>query len=122
MTEMGVDPAQVEKLRKLFAERDAILAKNRAAEEWRSSVAKGVGDGGQEPAKPAKASEQRFAGIMQRGSAEAFAAVVRQMKPQKSKEVDAVKKVDKSINHQSKILQNGFDAITKKKLAEQGAV
>jgi len=122
MTEMGVDPAQVEKLRKLFAERDAILAKNQAAEDWRNSVAKGGGDGGQEPAKPAKASEQRFAGIMQRGSAEAFAAVVRQMKPQKSKEVDAVKKVDKSINHQSKILQNGFDAITKKKLAEQGAV
>jgi len=122
MTEMGVDPAQVEKLRKLFAERDAILAKNQAAEDWRNSVAKGGGDGGQEPEKPAKASEQRFAGIMQRGSAEAFAAVVRQMKPQKSKEVDAVKKVDKSINHQSKILQNGFDAITKKKLAEQGAV
>jgi len=66
MTEMGVDPAQVEKLRKLFAERDAILAKNQAAEDWRNSVAKGGGDGGQEPAKPAKASEQRFAGIMQR--------------------------------------------------------
>jgi len=125
MAEMGVDPAQVEKLRKLFAERDAILAKNRAAEEWRNSIGKGAGVIAGDTAVSTQARKDGLTPSHQRGTTEALTAIMRSARPGgKTAEVAVMEKVEKATNHQSEILQKGFDKITaeKENMAVQGAI
>ena len=120
MTDMGVDPAQVEKLRKLFAERDKILAQNRAAEEWRQKVTSDLAERNRKTAAtPEKTNEQRFAGVMQQGSAEAFALAVRASTGKQSP-VKEQKKTNTILRGMAKVMERQQDR--KLKLQEQPAV
>lgn len=125
MAEMGVDPAQIEKLRKLFAERDAILAKSKAAEEWRNSIGKGAGVIAGDTAVSTQVRKDGLTPSHQRGTTEALTAIMRSVRPGgKTAEVAVMEKVEKATNHQSEILQKGFDKITaeKENMAVQGAI
>jgi hypothetical protein len=125
MAEMGVDPAQIEKLRKLFAERDAILAKSKAADEWRNSIGKGAGVIAGDTAVSTQVRKDGLTPSHQRGTTEALTAIMRSVRPGgKTAEVAVMEKVEKATNHQSEILQKGFDKITaeKENMAVQGAI
>ena len=119
----GIAPQDQPELAAAFAERERL----QQAEFWKNkqSETDAAAAAAAEKAanvKPDKRAQQQFAGVMQRGSAEAFALAVRSTNGRRSPEVEATNKVEKATNRQSKILQAGFDAITKKKEREQPAV
>lgn len=121
MTEMGVDPAQVEKLRKLFAERDKILAQNRAAEEWRQKVTRDLAERNKKKTpEKTNAKPQQFAGALQKGSAEAFSLAVRSTFGGKDSPVKEQKKTNGILRGMAKVLkrQRERDGV----LRRQGAV